>query len=447
MRESMLLAAVQNREDQGKVVDLRDAKITLVQSDLNELIEQLTSSTAGDENSEEMIEGIAEGMKEALEEFFRDNSHTVFSPITDVLDSSQDVMEEISEHTKEGSKLADLRHKAFQKILQFKFLLLFGAVMSVVHGIEKMEIWFNKVVDAIRNKVDEVRDKNPLNTPNVRAAEDVVALEHRLSELNRDPEANADEIKRVEGDLVHARENLSNTVADSDTFNFSDRTPTSSLERQMEGWQRQIDVAESMGNPANPMYVGQVEGLSQEIERRKNDPNWVEPTPEGVKERTLDFFRRGADFMSPRRDPVEVDQDTHGAIPLGEEPSRGVFGRMMDRIIAPAGASFIDTADMPATFGEDVVRLDPIIVTPSSVEGSRHQIPLSPNTARLMEKMENNSGNGGSGVRLNSAPPVITMPTTVQNTVNNRTYQGRPSVHNNDSVVFRDDQSVFNWNR
>jgi hypothetical protein len=330
----------------------------------------------------------------------------------------------------------------------------------LAHAMEKIQKLVTDVIDAVRSK-------NPLNTPNKRAADDVVSLQHELNELQRDPEANADEIERVEGELVNARENLSNTVADSDTFNFSDRTPTSSLERQMEGWQRQINVAESMGEPANPLYVGQVEGLRQEIERRKTNPDWVEPTPEGLKEKALDAFRRFGDFMSPDRPddtptlesplpegaftlpPSDQTPDMiHEMEPITVLPTtRRLFEAAMDSIISPAYGSFVDEHD-PAMFDDDSpFKPSTIELLPDEMESSvtgQSGLMTAPSAA-LIEKMENTSGGGSS--RVNLSPTNVNVPVTNVTNNNSNIISPMPSPRNDNSSVltFKNEQLVPNW--
>lgn len=478
MRESQLLAAIYENESDASVIDLREANVTLVQAQSDDLIDRLVDTDPeGARMSQAKVNELKEGVRLGLEDFYQGKENLMTSPIVQQLEETfkdidfgvlQDTIEEGVNATKEQGRASMLFQKVLQTLLKFKFLLLLGGMMAVAHNIER-------VITAVGNVVETIKNWNPLNRhrPVVDAAGDVSRAQSDLDTVMRDPNASEEQIREAEQNLVIARENLAERVSNDENIGFNERTPTTELERRMEGYQRQIDVARRMGNTPNPLYVGQVEALRQEIETRRNDPEWEEPVPEGFRERSLDLLRRGRDFMTPDRpaSPAEPVQELNGAEPLEDQGSR--MGRMFGRLFRSAEASDTLPEDMPLTFGDvPTVVLPPIEVhadefpdhEPLEIPINRDAGRRDPNmvwdgeqwrdpstraatNALAMEKMESDLTSTSKTGTIN--PTSINMPTNVVTNNNTHVVSPTPDPYDDDRTfsTYRRLQLPFGWGR
>lgn len=461
MRESMLLAAIQDREEQGTVLDLRDAKITLVQSELSEIIDQLSTSMLGDdEGQNELCAGIGEGMKEALEEFYRDNNSTVFSPITDTIEDSNDTLERIADSTDETSRLAEFRSKAIQKLLQMKFFLLIAAVWGLAHAMEKIEGLLAGIKDAVNNI--NMPSLGGSNADPSDAAERVAEIEQDL----RNQTLNDAERQQLEEELVHGRSDLAGAELSSVTPDFKERVDSFTSDDirrvygSLEAQTRLFDpeTADRLGFRTHAQNLEQMEYLRRRLKEIEPDgditsepENTFSPIDDIWPNRPRWLGGRGKDRESPLPEgafTLPPEEQTPEMEPLTILPTtRRLFEAAMDSIISPAHGSYVDEHD-PAMFDDDspfkpsTIELMPDEME-SSVTGQSGLMPAP--SAALIEKMENTSGGGSSRVTLN--PTNVNVPVTNVTNNNSNIISPMPSPRNDNSSVltFKNEQLVPNW--
>lgn len=148
MRESQLLAAIYENESDASVIDLREANVTLVQSEFDDLIDRLVDTDPeGASMSQAKINELKEGVRLGLEDFYRGKENLMTSPIVQQLEETfkdidfgvlQDTIEEGVKATKEQGRASMLFQKGLQTLLKFKMLLLIGGIMLVAKNIEAL---------------------------------------------------------------------------------------------------------------------------------------------------------------------------------------------------------------------------------------------------------------------------------------------------------------------